>query len=68
MFIHFFYFSDKGENVWDWYTHKKPSLIVDQSTGDVACDSYHKYKEDVAILKDIGVGYHIFRNKFIFQC
>lgn len=29
--------------------------VQENATGDVACDSYHKYKEDVAILKDLGV-------------
>lgn len=29
--------------------------INNGSTGDIACDSYHKYKEDIAIMKDLGV-------------
>ncbi|KAG5884737.1 hypothetical protein JTB14_037766 [Gonioctena quinquepunctata] len=44
----------KGISVWDHYTHNT-SLVQDGSTGDVACDSYHKYKEDVQLLKEIGV-------------
>ena len=30
--------------------------IFDGSTGDVACNSYYKYVEDVQLLKDMGVG------------
>jgi beta-glucosidase/6-phospho-beta-glucosidase/beta-galactosidase len=45
----------KGPNIWDTFTHKDPSPIFDGSTGDVACDSYNKYKEDVQLLKSIGV-------------
>lgn len=45
----------KGENTWDWWTHHHSKRIRDHSNGDVACDSYHKYKEDVQLLKDIGV-------------
>jgi len=45
----------KGESVWDHWTHEYSNLIIDHSNGDVACDSYHKYKEDVQLLKDIGV-------------
>jgi hypothetical protein len=29
--------------------------VENQDNGDVACDSYHKYKEDVQLLKDLGV-------------
>ena len=32
-----------------------PNKIAGNENGDVACDSYHKYKEDVALLKTIGV-------------
>ncbi|RZF43906.1 hypothetical protein LSTR_LSTR007242 [Laodelphax striatellus] len=44
----------KGENIWDHYTHQNPNLIRDHSNGDIACDSYHKYKEDVQLLKTVG--------------
>ena len=46
---------NKGPNIWDTYTHRSQSPIFDGSTGDVACDSYHNYKEDVQLLKNMGV-------------
>ncbi|XP_046486759.1 myrosinase 1-like [Neodiprion pinetum] len=52
--------SDKGHSVWDNFTHREPWRIVDNSNGDIACDSYHKYKEDVKWLKEIGLDHYRF--------
>lgn len=35
--------------------HNDPNKVADHSNLDVACDSYHKYKEDVAALKAVGM-------------
>src|SRR5690606_6893508 len=43
----------KGESIWDRYAHT-PGKIKNGDTGDIANDHYHRYKEDVALLKDIG--------------
>ncbi|XP_050512620.1 myrosinase 1-like isoform X1 [Diabrotica virgifera virgifera] len=50
----------KGENIWDRVIHRVPSPVIDNSTADIACDSYHKYKEDVAMLKHLGVTHYRF--------
>ncbi|TYK25550.1 beta-glucosidase 24-like isoform X1 [Cucumis melo var. makuwa] len=44
----------KGPSIWDTFTHKYPEKIMDSSNGDVAVDSYNRYKEDVAIMKQMG--------------
>ncbi|XP_076643750.1 myrosinase 1-like [Halictus rubicundus] len=46
--------SDKGESIWDRFCHLQDGSVFKNQTGDVAADSYHKYKEDVALLKKLG--------------
>lgn len=42
----------KGRNIWDDYCHDTTHQnIKDGDTGDVACDSYHRFREDVALMK-----------------
>ncbi|KAG4385248.1 hypothetical protein GLYMA_12G054300v4 [Glycine max] len=42
-------------SVWDTFTHNYPAKIKDRSNGDVAIDSYHHYKEDVRMMKDMNL-------------
>ncbi|MBW2091114.1 MAG: beta-glucosidase, partial [Deltaproteobacteria bacterium] len=42
----------KGESIWDRFAHTT-GKIRDGSTGDVACDHYHRYQEDVALMKKL---------------
>jgi beta-glucosidase len=49
----------KGPSIWDTYAHT-PGKIRDGSTGDVANDHYHRYKEDVALMKNIGANAYRF--------
>ena len=45
----------RGPSTWDVFSHT-PGKTHDGDTGDVADDSYHLYKEDVRLLKGMGVG------------
>jgi len=44
----------KGLSIWDAFTHT-PGKIVDGKTGDVTCDHYNRYKEDVALMSRMGL-------------
>src|SRR5258706_16331460 len=43
----------KGESIWDRFSHT-PGKIKNNDTGDVALDHYHRYKEDVQLMKALG--------------
>ncbi|XP_057456249.1 cyanogenic beta-glucosidase-like [Lotus japonicus] len=45
----------RGPSIWDTFTHKYPEKIEDRSNGDVAIDTYHNYKEDVKMMKDMNL-------------
>ena len=44
----------KGPCIWDDFT-KEPGRILDASSGDVACDHYHRFREDVALMAAMGI-------------
>ena len=45
---------ERGPSIWDRYAHTR-GTILDQSNADVANDHYHRYKEDVQLIKALGV-------------
>ena len=49
----------KGENIWDMVSHT-PGRIRNGDTGDIACDHYHRYKEDVQIMKQLNLNAYRF--------
>jgi beta-glucosidase len=44
----------KSESIWDRFSHT-PGKIEDGSNGDVACDHYHRWPEDIALMKSLGI-------------
>lgn len=44
----------RGETIWDRYC-SIPGNILDGDDGKTACDHYHRYKEDVALMKQMGI-------------
>jgi beta-glucosidase len=49
----------RGPSIWDTFSHE-PGRVADGATGDVACDHYHRYADDVALMADLGVGAYRF--------
>ncbi|MGB8213773.1 MAG: GH1 family beta-glucosidase [Anaerolineales bacterium] len=46
--------SGKGPSIWDTFVHT-PGKIANAETGDTSVDHYHRYKEDVALMKELGL-------------
>ena len=40
----------KGESIWDRFC-RKPGVILDGSSGDVACDHYHRWQDDIRLMQ-----------------
>ncbi|MEV5409077.1 GH1 family beta-glucosidase [Thermopolyspora sp. NPDC052614] len=49
----------KGPSIWDVFSHL-PGHIRDGQNGDVACDHYHRWREDVELLAGLGVNAYRF--------
>jgi beta-glucosidase len=44
----------KGPSIWDTFVHT-PGNVVNGETGDIAVDHYHRYKDDVELMKELGL-------------
>lgn len=44
----------RGESIWDRFS-RTPGKVHDGDTGDVACDHYHRFPEDIALMAELGV-------------
>ncbi|MGL5759754.1 GH1 family beta-glucosidase [Plesiomonas sp.] len=44
----------RGLSQWDVFCHEHPERIYQQATPDIACDHYHRYRDDVRLMKEIG--------------
>lgn len=49
----------RGESIWDRFC-ATPGKVVNSENGNVACDHYHRYPEDVALMKELGVASYRF--------
>ncbi|HEU5140277.1 MAG TPA: GH1 family beta-glucosidase [Bacillales bacterium] len=44
----------RSESIWDRFT-RTPGKVFEGHNGDVACDHYHRFKEDVKLMADLGI-------------
>lgn len=49
----------RGLSIWDAHSHTAGEVINDD-TGDTACDHYHRFEEDVRLMKNMGLKYYRF--------
>ena len=49
----------KGESIWDRFAHT-PGKIRNGDTGDVACDSYHRWRDDIALMRAMNLNSYRF--------
>ena len=49
----------RGPSIWDTFAHT-PGNVAHGHTGDVSVDQYHRYREDVALMRDLGIGAYRF--------
>lgn len=49
----------KGESIWDRFAHN-PGNIKNADTGDIACDSYHRWREDIALMRAMNLNSYRF--------
>src|SRR5208283_1176606 len=49
----------KGESIWDRFC-REPGVIQNGDTGDIACDHYNRWRDDVENMRDLGLGAYRF--------
>src|SRR5882757_2099149 len=47
----------KGESVWDRFARRR-GAVADGDTLDVACDHYHRYRQDFALMRKLGIKHY----------
>jgi beta-glucosidase len=44
----------RGESIWDRFSHT-PGKVHNNDNGDVACDHYHRWRDDIALMRELGL-------------
>ncbi len=49
----------RGPSIWDTFSHT-PGAIASGDTGDVACDHFHRFRDDIALMRELGLNAYRF--------
>lgn len=49
----------RTDSIWDVFS-REPGAVIGGDTGEVACDHYHRYRDDVRLMADLGLGAYRF--------
>ncbi len=49
----------RGVSIWDTFC-RRPGVIRGGDTGDIACDQYHRFEDDIALMAQLGIGAYRF--------
>ncbi|NNJ48444.1 MAG: family 1 glycosylhydrolase, partial [Acidimicrobiia bacterium] len=45
----------RGPSIWDTFSYTR-GKVLNGDTGDVACDHYHRWEDDIALMSNLGIG------------
>src|SRR6186713_2196858 len=57
----------RRDSIWDAFS-RIPGAVVGMDNGDVACDHYHRYRDDVALMADLGLQTYRFSTSWARVC
>ena len=57
----------KGESIWDRFSHT-PGKVHNNDNGDVACDHYHRWRDDIALMRELGLQAYRFSIAWSMDC
>jgi beta-glucosidase/6-phospho-beta-glucosidase/beta-galactosidase len=49
----------RGESIWDRFSHT-PGKVANGDTGDIACDHYHRWQDDIALMRELNLNAYRF--------
>ncbi|MCU1432778.1 MAG: beta-glucosidase [Actinotalea sp.] len=49
----------RTDSIWDTFC-REPGAVADKDNGDVACDHYHRWRDDIALMADLSLGAYRF--------